>query len=90
MSVSVNIDSALRHFTNGLDVIEVSGSTVGQCLDQLVKRFPDIASEGFYKNGKLSEFVDFYVNRQRVDPHKLTMPTKDGDVIHIMLIIGGG
>jgi hypothetical protein len=34
-------------YTNGRDVVEVNGSTVGQRLDRLVKQFPSILSNGY-------------------------------------------
>ena len=90
MGIKINIHPALQHFANDLGVVEVDDSTVGQCLDQLIRQFPAIGSEGFYKNGKLNQFIDVYLNRERVDPNDLATPTKDGDEIHIVILIGGG
>ncbi len=90
MAIKINIHPALQHFTNGLNVVESNGSTVGQCLDQLIRQFPGISTEGFYKNGTLSQFVEIYVNQERVDHDGLAIPTKDGDEIHIVLMLGGG
>ncbi len=90
MAIKINIHPALQHFTNDLNVVEINGSTVGQCLDQLIRQFPGISTEGFYKNGKLSQFVEIYVNQERVAHDGLAIPTKDGDEIHIVLMLGGG
>ncbi len=43
MSIKIDIPSHLQPFTNNLAVVEVSGSTVGECLNHLVKQFPDVA-----------------------------------------------
>ena len=41
MSVKINIHQTHRQFTDGLDAIEVEGNTVGNCLNHLVKKFPE-------------------------------------------------
>jgi len=91
MGVKINIPSGLQHLTNDQVVAEVSGNTVGQCLDNLVKQFPGIESELFEKNGKLLEYVDIYINLESSYPEELAKPVKDGDELHITLFtIAGG
>jgi len=39
MSIKINIHKTHRQFTNGLDIVELDGNTVGACLDNcLIKR----------------------------------------------------
>ena len=90
MSIKINIHPGLHHFTNDQDVAEVNGSTVGQCLDHLVKQFPGIEKGLFDKNGKLLNYVDIYVNLESAFPEELAKPVKDGDELHIIVIIAGG
>ena len=91
MSVQINIPSHLRHFTSGQAVAEVSGNTVGQCLDGLVKQFPGIETGLFDNTGKLLSYVDVYVNLESSYPEELAKSVKDGDELHITLfIIAGG
>ena len=42
VSQTVNIHQALRHLTNNQATAEVNGKTVGECLAELVERFPGI------------------------------------------------
>jgi molybdopterin converting factor small subunit len=42
MSTKVHLYSGLKEFTNGQNVAEVHGSTVGECLADLVEQFPRI------------------------------------------------
>ena len=42
MAVKINIHQNLQHLTNDQDIVEVEGNMVSQCLDHLVKQFPDI------------------------------------------------
>ncbi|MFC1919058.1 ThiS family protein, partial [Chloroflexota bacterium] len=71
MSVKINIHPFFSHLTNDQKVVEVDGSTVGQCLEQLVTRFPDIRKWLFGKDGNLSSLVDIYVNLESSYPEQL-------------------
>ena len=90
MSVKINIHPNLLEFTGDLAVVEVNGSTVGECLNELVKQFPRIKPMLFGKDGKLFNYVDVYVNYESSYPEELAKPVKDGDELHITLIIAGG
>jgi len=89
MSIKINV-SALHHYTDGQQVVEVNGSTVGQCLDQLVKQFPGIAPCLFDKDDKLHSDIDIYTNGKSAYPEELAKLVKDGDELHITFLIGGG
>jgi len=90
MSVTVNLGTGLRRFTNGKTAATVEGNTVGQCLDELVKQFPKIKPRLFDRKGKLRNYIDIYVNKESARPEGLAKPLMDGDEIHITLIIAGG
>ncbi|MEE8413918.1 MAG: hypothetical protein V3R96_05140 [Dehalococcoidales bacterium] len=90
MSVKIDIYPGLAHLTGGQTVVEVSGSTVGQCLEQLVARFPEIKGWLFRKNGSLSCAIEIYVNMKTSYPEELAMPVKDGDDLRMLgLMITG-
>ena len=90
MSITVNIHQALRQITNNQATVEVAGTTVGECLTELVQRFPDIKSKLFGKNGKLLNHIDIYVNAESSYPEELAKPVKDGDKLSITLMLAGG
>ncbi len=90
MSIKIFIPPYLRSFTNDVDVIEVKGSTVGGCLDNLTKQTPEIKKVLFGKNGELLDYVNIYVQGKDAYPEDLAKPVKDGDKIHIIYIIAGG
>ncbi|MFH0769674.1 MAG: MoaD/ThiS family protein [Chloroflexota bacterium] len=90
MGVKVNISSILAQSTGNQTVVTVEGSTVAECLDDLIKQFPDLRKSLFDKDGKLHSFLDIYVNKQSAYPETLAKPVKEGDEIHIMFLIGGG
>ena len=90
MSIKVHIHKTHRQFTNGLDVVEVEGNTVGDCLNQLVGQFPGIETEIFDKKGNLRNIIEIYLNLESAYPDELAKPVKDGDDIHLTLILAGG
>ena len=51
MSVKVRIPAPLRTFTNGTDVVDAIGSTMGQLLDDLKAKAPGIETRLFIDKG---------------------------------------
>ncbi len=90
MSVKVNIHPSLTHLTGGQNAVEVDGHNVGECLDALVAKFPEMKDWLFARNGKLNGTIEIYVNSKSSYPEELAMPVKDGDQLHIVAIIIGG
>ena len=90
MSIKVNIHKTHRQFTNGLDVVKVEGNTVGVCLDNLVRQYPGIKKALFDKKGKLARVIEIYINSKSAYPDELAKQVKDGDNVHITLLLAGG
>jgi molybdopterin synthase sulfur carrier subunit len=90
VSVKVNIHKTHRTYTDGLNVVEVKGGTVGDCLKHLVQQYPGMKEGLFDKKGKLLNVVEVYVNNESAYPEELAKSVKDGDEIHIILMLAGG
>ena len=90
MSIKVNIHKTHRQFTNGLDVVEVGGNTVGACLDNLVRQYPAMKKALFDKRGKLTNIIEIYINSKSAYPDELAKQVKDGDNVHLTLLLAGG
>lgn len=90
MSIRISINEVLRSHTHGLDVVEVTGSTVVECLRHLVKQFPNIEERLFDKDGNLLSYIEIYVNEESVHSEGLLKPITEGDKISIALMIAGG
>ncbi|MBW1797342.1 MAG: MoaD/ThiS family protein [Deltaproteobacteria bacterium] len=90
MSIKVNIHKTHRQFTNGLDIVEVEGNTVGNCLDNLVRQYPGMGKALFDKKGKLLRVIEVYINSKSAYPDELAKQVKDGDNVHITLLLAGG
>jgi molybdopterin converting factor small subunit len=90
LSIKINIHKTHRQFTNGLDIVEVEGNTVGNCLDNLVGQFPGMKKALFDKKGKLLRVIEIYINSKSAYPNELVKQVKDGDNVHIILMLAGG
>lgn len=88
MSVNINIDPALRYFTNGVDVVKVNGDKVRQCVEHLAELFPKL--ELFDEDSKLPPYLCIFVNGKIAFPKELEKTVKDGDELSITLMLGGG
>ena len=72
------------------EAVETTGSTVGECIEQLLARHPVLRELIFYKDGQLQTFIEIYVNRKAAYPDELGRKVKDGDEIHMTMTIAGG
>jgi molybdopterin converting factor small subunit len=80
----------LQKYADGQDVVEVKGKTVGECFNYLVRKYPDLKKQLFYKRARLFGYFDVYVNGETIYPENLKKPVKDGDEISINIYIAGG
>jgi len=90
MAVKVYIHITHRQFTNGLETVAVEGNTVGECLNQLIKQFPGMEKALFAKKDKLLNTVEIYLNHVSAYPNELAKPVKNGDEIHLLIMLAGG
>jgi molybdopterin converting factor small subunit len=90
VGVKINIHKTHHELTDGLDIVEVEGQNVGDCLNQLIGQFPRFQEALFAKNGKLQSWIEIYVNMESAYPEELAKPVKDGDEIHITVMLSGG
>jgi molybdopterin converting factor small subunit len=90
MAVNVHIHTTHRQHTNGLEVVPVEGNTVGECLSHLIRQFPGMEKALFGKKDKLLNVVEVYVNHATAHPNELIKPVKDGDDIHLLVMLAGG
>ncbi len=90
MSIEVNLPPLLQTLADGMKQIDVSGNTVGECLEAMVKRYPGLKERLFTTGGKISRGLNIYINGEGVYPDVLARPVKDGDKIHLAYLIFGG
>jgi molybdopterin converting factor small subunit len=73
-----------------LEVVDVDGNTVGECLSQLIRQYPEMEKALFAKKDKLLNVVEVFVNHATAYPNELTKPVKDGDEINLLVMLAGG
>ena len=90
MSINIYIHKTHQVFTDGLARVEVEGHTTGECLKDLVTRFPDIKKVLFTGQGKLLNTIEICINNKSTYPEQLTTPVADSDEIQLILFFAGG
>lgn len=89
MSIEISLHKTHRRYTDGKEIIEVEGKTVGECLHDLVKNYPALDKE-IFKTGKLNSVIEVYLNGASAYPDELAKPVKDGDKINLVYMLSGG
>lgn len=90
MSIKVKLHPILQKLAGGQEVVEVTGHTTGECLQDLESRFPVIKQMIRDKRGQLRRYCEILVNSKSTYPKELTTPVKDGDQIEIVIFVTGG
>jgi molybdopterin converting factor small subunit len=90
MSVTVQIPTPLRRFTDERAEVELEGTTVGAVLNALIQRHSSLERH-LYQDGKLRSFVNIFLGDE--DVRHLdgeATPVADGDTLTIIPAIAGG
>jgi adenylyltransferase/sulfurtransferase len=87
----VLIPTPLRQFTGKQDSVAVPGATVGEVLNALTARYPDLRKQIFNDEGKVRSFVNVYLNDEDVRYlGKDATAAAEGDTISLVPSIAGG
>jgi len=82
MSVKIRIPSYIQQYTNQMEVVEVNGSTIGECLQDMFRQLPDlektVPSTGF----------EIYINGERIFSWESDKPVKTGEELLISFLTG--
>ena len=88
---SVRIPTPLRKLTNELEVVETSGSNIGEIIQNLDQAFPGLKERICDENGNVRRFVNVFVNDEDIRfLDDQATPVKDNDEISIVPAIAGG
>ncbi len=90
MSTRIHLYSGLSNFTEGQNLVEVSGKTVGECLKNLVCQYPQLKEVLFDPTGKLFRHVFVSINLNSANPEQLDQPINPSDELYIIQITAGG
>lgn len=90
MKTRVHLYSGLYKYANKQDIVEAAGNTVGECLQDVARQYPDIKSQLFDTEGKLLSPVMISINLESRYKEELDKTINPGDEIYVILIIPGG
>lgn len=90
MSIKVHLHRTHLQYTNGEGIIEVEGNTVGECLKNVAKKYPEMGKQIFKTKGRLNTLFEIYVDGESAYPKELEKVVKDGDDIYVTLLLSGG
>jgi molybdopterin converting factor small subunit len=62
---------------------------VGECLNDLIKKYPPLDKE-IFKKGKLNSLIEIYIDGASAYPNEMARPVKDGDKIDLVYMLSGG
>ena len=86
--VQVELAALLRSYTGGERVVEANGTSLGEVLDDLDRRFRGIRFRVVDEQDRLRPHVRFFVNG--ADTRDITTPLHEGDRIYIVGALSGG
>ncbi|HMC63903.1 MAG: MoaD/ThiS family protein [Planctomycetota bacterium] len=90
MAIRIHIPTPMRQHTDGLAVVEVTGTTIKGALDALGQKFPAVVQR-IFENGQVRRFVNIYLNDEDVRYlDNLGTAVKDGDEVSIIPAVAGG
>jgi sulfur-carrier protein len=90
MSINIEFTSILSKYTNNQTDIKADGKTVGECLHDIARQYPEFGSLILDKNGELTQTFEVFVNGDSIYPNTMAYPIKEGDTLNIVMIIHGG
>jgi molybdopterin converting factor small subunit len=91
MSVKVKIfHGELQQAINSPGEIRVEGATVGECLADLVRRYPQAERFMFDSRGRLLRQFYVYVNQEGMFKADFARPVTDEDTLLLVVLASGG
>jgi molybdopterin converting factor small subunit len=77
-------------YADNKTVMTVSGSTIGECLQDMANRYPELGKIILDKNGNLLHSFEVYINGKNAYPDGIKKSISDGDKINVVPVIYGG
>ena len=91
MPLTVSLPSILARLADGQRALFASGSTVGDAVADVTRRFPSLATRLVDDAGHPYPFVTFYLNDEDIRfTGGFSAPVRDGDEITIVSAVAVG
>ena len=88
MDINIRLNHAFQPYANNLESVEVRGSTVKDCLNNLIKLFPVFKDILFAADGSLSALV--LLNGETIVPKDLNRSITERSELLLTPMIQGG
>ncbi len=91
MGVRIQMPLSLRERIGMEEMVEVEGDTVGRCLEDLTRKWPELKGELLDPNGRLLLRWTIYLNgRPPSSSEELEQYVSEGDIITLLPLVDGG
>ena len=89
--VTVIISQPLRKITGGVGEVSLTGSDIGQILNNLNFKYPGIRKRLTNEEGEIRRYINIYINDENIK-HLDSLKTviREGDEVSILGAIAGG
>ena len=84
----VFVPTALRSYSGQKGQVDAEGSTLGEVLTDLDRRYPGFRFRIVNEQAGIREHIKIFVNQQQV--RDLAVPLRGGDEIQIICALSGG
>lgn len=88
MAVEIKLNLPLMRLAGNREKINVTGSTVRQCLEDLGKQIPGAEKQIFNADGSLK--LLFLLNNEAITKQDLNHPVVENDELWLLSIVSGG
>ena len=90
MSITVNLPPMFRHLAGTTAPVAVSGGTIGECLREVISRYPALKDRILGSGGGIRPGVVVIMNGESIRPGALDTPVEEGDTLYIAQMVLGG
>lgn len=85
MSIKLHLPNRFYYLWEGKEVLHVTGKTVAECLDDLIRIIPLMKKALSYESGALDPHIKVVVNKVDVGAEGLARKVSNCDEIHFVL-----
>jgi MoaD family protein len=90
MAVTVRVPGSLKNWFGGSDEVSCQGASLGECVDDLERRFPGIRDRLLTEEGEIGAILIFLNGENVTKLEGLGTRMSDGDEIGIIPFAAGG
>jgi sulfur carrier protein ThiS len=88
MRIKVKLDLTLQQVANEREIVEVTGTTVSECLSDLIRQCPPIQKWLIDESGSILPTI--LINGEVLPPERTYLAVRDGDELSLMNLLEGG